>query len=70
MKNVLALSAALTLGLAACGGAAVDAAEEETPPSAAAAGTMSVTILEPTDRGAPVSERRGRESEDWERLRQ
>ena len=54
MKNVLALSAALTLGLAACGAPADDAAEEETPPSAATAGTMSVTILEPTD-GATVT---------------
>ena len=54
MKNVIALSAALTLGLAACGGGADDAAEEETPPSAATAGTMSVTILEPTD-GATVT---------------
>ena len=55
MKNVLALSAAFALGLAACGAPADDAAPaEETPPSAAVAGTRTVTILEPAT-GATVT---------------
>jgi hypothetical protein len=53
MKNVLALSAALTLGLTACGAPADDAAPADTPPEAAVAGTRTVTILEPAD-GATV----------------
>ncbi|MGE0158120.1 MAG: DUF4399 domain-containing protein [Gemmatimonadales bacterium] len=53
MKNALALSAALTLGFAACGAPADDAAPAETPPEAAVVGTRSVTILEPAD-GATV----------------
>jgi hypothetical protein len=54
MKNVLALSAALTLGLAACGAPADDAAPEDAPPAAAATGTGTVTILEPAD-GATIT---------------
>jgi hypothetical protein len=55
MKNVLALSAAFALGLAACGAPADDAAPaEEAPPAAAVAGTRTVTILEPAE-GATVT---------------
>lgn len=55
MKNVLALSAAFALGLAACGAPADDAAPEETPPQpAASTAPRSVTILEPTD-GATIT---------------
>jgi hypothetical protein len=55
MKNVLALSAAFALGLAACGAPADDAAPaEEAPPAAAAAGTGTVTILEPAE-GATIT---------------
>jgi hypothetical protein len=55
MKNVLALSAAFALGLAACGAPADDAAQEETPPQpAASAAPRSVTILEPAD-GAVIT---------------
>jgi hypothetical protein len=55
MKNVLALSAAFALGLAACGAPADDAAPAEgTQPAAAPAAPRSVTILEPAE-GAEIT---------------